>query len=220
MKKYISTIIILLFGITAIQAQTSTIEGSCGDDMKWSFDGYTLSVFTVSKDHFFKPMDNYGMERNISPWRKKKLDIRRVQIGSGVTSIGSCAFAGCENLTEVLFEGTEVNSIGWGAFLNCFRLHTISLPIKLNTIEKIAFANCRSLSSIKIPAKCRVEDQAFASCDNLQSIECSTTAILGQQVFVKEDFVNGKLQHIPYSGEILRIPPYINRRLWRRITMK
>jgi hypothetical protein len=210
MKKYISTIIILLFGITAIQAQTSTIEGSCGDDMKWSFDGYTLSVFTVSKDHFFKPMDNYGMERNISPWRKKKLDIRRVQIGSGVTSIGSCAFAVCENLTEVLFEGTEVNSIGWGAFLNCFRLHTISLPIKLNTIEKIAFANCRSLSSIKIPAKCRVEDQAFASCDNLQSIECSTTAILGQQVFVKEDFVNGKLQHIPYSGEILRIPPYIN----------
>ena len=210
MKKYISTILMVLLGFTAIHAQTSTVEGSCGDDMKWSFDGYTLTIATANKDNFFKSMDNYGLEKNISPWRKKKLDVKRVLIGAGVTSIGSCAFAKCENLTEVIFEGTEVYSIGWGAFLNCSRLHTISLPVKLNLIEKIAFANCRALSSIKIPAKCRVEDQAFASCDNLQSIECSTTAVLGQLVFVKEEYVDGKLQHTPYSGEILRIPPYIN----------
>ena len=44
MKKYISTILMVLLGFTAIHAQTSTVEGSCGDDMKWSFDGYTLTI--------------------------------------------------------------------------------------------------------------------------------------------------------------------------------
>lgn len=210
MKKYLSAIFMVILGFTNIQAQTTSVEGTCGDNMKWSFDGNTLTITTTNKKDNFRSMNNYGMEKNISPWRKKKLDIKRVMIGSGVTSIGSCAFAECHNLTEVLFEGTEVYSIGWGAFLNCYRLHTISLPVKLNTIEKIAFANCRSLNSITIPAKCHVEDQAFASCDNLQSIECSATAVLGQLVFVKEVSIDGKLQHIPYSGEIIRIPPYIN----------
>ena len=203
----------LLLGINTIHSQTSTIEGSCGDDMKWTFDGITLTISTNNKAtgaKFFKPMDDYGLEKNISPWRKKKLDIKKIVLGAGVTSIGSCAFAECNNLTDVLFEGTEVKCIGWGAFLNCTRLHTITLPNNLNLIEKIAFANCRSLNHIKIPAKCRVEDQAFVSCDNLQSIECSPTAVLGQLVFAKEVYENGELQHIPYSGEIRQIPPYIN----------
>lgn len=209
MKKKISTILMLLLCIIRTQAQTTAIEGSCGNNMKWSFDGSTLTISITDQEQLF-PMDDYNMEKNMAPWRKKGLDIRRVKVGSGVTSIGSCAFAGCENLTEVLFEGSALSEIGWGAFYNCTRLHSISLPVELKLIEKVAFAKCRSLNSIKIPAQCRVEDQAFASCNNLQSIECASTSILGRLVFVKEDNIGGKMQHSLYSGDILHIPSYIN----------
>lgn len=208
MKKYIITACVMFISIMTIQAQTA-IEGVCGDGVKWMFDGNTLNI-TAVQEGVFVPMNNYNMKKNISPWLKKKLDIKRVVVGKGVTSIGSCAFAGCENLTEVIFDGAKVGTIGWGAFLNCKNLHLISLPATLQEIGHVAFANCRSLNRVIIPAKCHVEDQAFASCDNLQSIDCEPTAVLGQLVFVKEQKVDGKVQHSLYSGDIIRIPPYVN----------
>ncbi len=208
MKKYIFTIWMALLSFTAIQAQT-VIDGSCGDDVKWTFDGNTLKISTT-QEGIKKSMNDYDRKNNISPWLKKGLNIKRVVVGKNVTSIGSCAFVGCENLTEVVFEGTEIETIGWGAFLNCTHLHLISLPTNLRQIEKVAFANCQSLNRIKIPAKCHVEDQAFASCDNLQSIDCDPTAVLGNLVFVREHNIDGKIQHSLYSGEVIRIPPYIN----------
>ena len=198
----------MLLSFTTTQAQTA-VEGFCGEGMKWSFDGNTLAI-SITKKGILKPMNDYNMNNNISPWRKKGLNIKRVRMGAGVTSIGSCAFAGCENLTEVIFEGASVNSIGWGAFLNCTHLYSISLPVTLGQIGAIAFANCRSLNTIRIPAQCRVEDQAFASCDNLQSLDCAPTVVLGKQVFVKEVMDGSNMQHSLYSGNILRIPPYIN----------
>ena len=53
---------------------------------------------------------------------------------------------------------------------------------------------------MKIPGHCRVGAQAFASCRNLQSLECAPTANLGHLVFVKEEIVNGKKAHAPYTG--------------------
>ena len=84
------------------QAQTQ-IEGSCGENVKWVYDGYTLIVSNTNKNGIYMPMDDYDLNKNMAPWRKKGLDIRRVLIESGITSVGACAFAGCENLTEVVF---------------------------------------------------------------------------------------------------------------------
>ncbi len=111
----------------------------------------------------------------------------------------------------MVFNDPQLNSIGWGAFLNCKHLRTISLPVDLKNIETIAFANCDALASIKIPDQCRVGDQAFASCDNLKSIELSPTAILGHYVFAGETDVDGKPRHTLYNQEVRRIPPYINK---------
>lgn len=198
-----------LMSLVTVQAQ-STIEGTCGEDVKWSFDGYTLSVTNAKPINGYLPMEDYDMSKNPAPWRKKGLDIRRVVIEAGITSIGSCAFAECENLLEVVFNSTVVTEIGWGAFLNCRRLRNISLPFDLRRIGKIAFANCSAINSVKIPAQCYVEDMAFASCTNLQSIECASTAILGHKVFVSEVSENGKTQHTPYAGEIRHLPSYVN----------
>jgi len=194
------------------QSQISKLEGTCGLDTKWVFDGYTLTITNENKLGQSVTIDNYDLKDNKAPWIKKsKSNIRRIEIGSGITRIGSCAFANCTNLQEVIFEGTNISEIGWGAFLNCSHLRTISLPVMLRNIETIAFANCSSLTSVKIPDQCRVGDQAFANCTNVRSLELSPTTMLGHHVFVSEVRYQGRIRHALYNGEIRRLPSYINK---------
>lgn len=204
---------IILSFIGAIQtsaATTSGIEGNCGKDCKWKFDGYTLTVYNNSSKGLKVDMNNYNVTGTLAPWIKKKLNVKKVVIDRNVASIGSCAFANMPTLQEVEFKDTRLNSIGWGAFMNDTHLRTISLPQTTQRIDPIAFANCESLVSIQIPDKCRVGDQAFASCTNLRHIEIGPTAILGHYVFAGETVVNDKVRHTLYSGEVSKIPPYIN----------
>lgn len=186
------------------------VSGNCGEDVKWTFDGYTLVITNVSKKPQKVAMDDYGLENLIAPWIKKKLDVKKVEIGNGITKIGSCAFARCTNLQEVIFQGTDLREIGWGAFMDCYRLRNISMPIQLSHIETIAFANCNSLASVKIPDNCRVDNQAFVSCDNLKSIELGATSIIGHHVFASEINQGNRVRHTLYNGEIVRLPAYIN----------
>lgn len=51
-----------------------------------------------------------------APWAKVK--IRKIQIGEGITYIGSQAFSGCKNLAEVALPGS-LEGIGAGAFQGC-----------------------------------------------------------------------------------------------------
>lgn len=213
MRQYIITLLVLCLGVTTAFSQTvqSYIGGNCGDDCKWSFDGYTLTISNVSKKGLYVDMKDYNTSSMKAPWVKKKLNVRRVDVQKGVKRIGSCAFANMPNLQEVVFDDPNLQSIGWGAFLNCKQLRTISLPVNLKNIETIAFANCDALPSVKIPDQCRVGDQAYASCDNLKSIELSPTAILGHYVFANETMIDGKPRHTLYSGEVRRAPAYINK---------
>lgn len=212
MKKYLVALIIAVFGSMGAIAQSgyTKVEGTCGDDCKWTFDGYTLTIYNANKKGLTVEINDYNTKTMIAPWVKKKLDVRKVQIEDGVTRIGSCAFANMPNLQEVVFSGTDLQSIGWGAFMNDKHLRTISLPVSLKNIETIAFANCDALASVKLPDQCRVGDQAYVSCDNLKSIELSPTAILGHYVFAGETEVDGQMRHSLYTGEVRRIPAYIN----------
>ncbi|MBD5226319.1 MAG: leucine-rich repeat protein [Bacteroidales bacterium] len=211
MRHFIISLAIAIASILGASAQTQAIMGgSCGTDCKWTYDGYTLKVFNVNKKGLDVAIQNYNTSNQLAPWSKKKLDVRKVEIDRGINHIGSCAFANLPNLQEVVFNDPQLNSIGWGAFLNCKHLRTISLPVDLKNIETIAFANCDALASIKIPDQCRIGDQAFASCDNLKSIELSPTAILGHYVFAGETEVDGKPRHTLYNHEVRRIPAYIN----------
>ena len=200
-----------LLCMTEISAQyTHKIEGNCGNDVKWSFDGNTLVISNDNKDGLMATMSDYNLTQNVAPWIKKKLNIRKVQLMRGVKNIGSCAFANCKNLQEVLFNGNDLETIGWGAFLNCVRLRNLSLPVQLKNIETIAFANCQALPSINIPDRCRLADQAFVSCTNLKMVDVAPTVILGHHAFAREVEINGVKRHALYEGEIRRLPPYVN----------
>ena len=136
MKKYIFMVMMTILCLPEVMAQSVyKTSGFCGEDCMWTFDGYTLVISNVSKKSAKVTIDNYDVASRIAPWVKKKLDVRKVSIGIGITRIGSCAFAFCQSLQEVVFEGTDVKEIGWGAFMNCSRLRNISLPIQLSVIE-------------------------------------------------------------------------------------
>ncbi len=183
------------------------VEGTIDKYIHWTFDGQTLTIYNDGEKVKLMKMPDYDNVSERTPWHKKKIaqNIARVVIGDGISHIGSCAFADCEKLSEVIFQAQKVESIGWGAFMNCKNLRTISFPTSLKDIETIAFANCSSLSIIRIPEQCRVGDQAFVSCD-IKSLYISQTSIVGLYAFAKEEDRDGIIRHSLYNGEILGLP--------------
>ena len=66
-----------------------------------------------------------------------------------VTSIGECAFNGCNDLTSVTIPN-GVTSIGAAAFYNCSGLTSVTIPNTVTSIEEFAFLNCSGLTSIVV----------------------------------------------------------------------
>ena len=98
-------------------------------------------------------------------------NVETVVIGSGVTSIRA-AFSSCSNLETVTFEaGSQLTSIGEGAFNVCSKLTSIAIPASVTSIGQYAFLNCTNLTSIAIPASVTtIGDGTFDRCLNLTSI--------------------------------------------------
>lgn len=207
MRNLIVFFIIFLTHISQLSAQVA--EGKCGN-AKWSFDGQNLTIEKESTKLISASIPDYDLQRNLSPWVKKGLKIKKVIIGYGIERIGSCAFANCSELQSVEFVNDKsLSEIGWAAFLNCSRLFNFSIPIHVQKIETIAFANCSSLRSVKIPSQTHVDNQAFLSCVNLNIIEIAPTAILGHSVFSTEVKEGNSVHYKFFSGEIRSLPPNV-----------
>ena len=96
--------------------------------------------------------------------------IQKVELGSGVTGIGSYAFGSCSSLSSITIPD-GVTSIGEAAFNSCFSLSSITIPDGVTSIGNGAFGSCSSLSSITIPdGVTSIGEYAFNSCSSLSSI--------------------------------------------------
>ena len=96
--------------------------------------------------------------------------LQKVEIGSGVTSIGANTFNNCYSLSSITIPD-GVTNIGDYAFSNCRSLSSITIPDGVTNIGDYAFSNCRSLSSIIIPdGVTNIGDYAFLYCYSLSSI--------------------------------------------------
>lgn len=73
------------------------------------------------------------------------------------------------------YTNETVESIGEGAFLNCYALTSVSFPVA-TSIGSSAFWNCSALTTIDFPAATSIGDNAFASCSAL------TTLILRSEI--------------------------------------
>ena len=68
MKKYIVILILSVIGLSTVSAQYSyRIEGTCGEDVQWNFDGNTLTISNVNKKGEMVKMSDYNVRRNIAP---------------------------------------------------------------------------------------------------------------------------------------------------------
>ena len=69
--------------------------------------------------------------------------------GCPVTSIGICAFRGCESLTNVVIPD-GVTRIGSRAFKNCLSLSRLSIPTSVTRIDTHAFYGCPMLTQLSL----------------------------------------------------------------------
>lgn len=147
--------------LIAIQAFADK-TGKCGDNATWSLNE-TTGALTISGSGKM-----YDYDWGESPFYEKP--IKTVNISNGITSIGTCTFLGCEELTSVAMANT-ITSIGDDAFASCFQLKSITLPTSLATIGEYAFSMCPSLTSITIPKSVKVIDpSSFSYTPNLRYI--------------------------------------------------
>ena len=63
-------------------------------------------------------------------------------IPSNVTSIGSSAFSGCENLTSIIISNS-VTTINYGAFYGCSNLTSVMIPKSVTSIEDCVVSSDR-----------------------------------------------------------------------------
>lgn len=90
--------------------------------------------------------------------------------GITIKKIGSGAFAGCDDIQEVIMPNT-VTYIGNNAFSGCTSLKKITLSTSLETIGSLAFNACESLEEIDLPESVNnIEGSAFSWCTSLTDI--------------------------------------------------
>ena len=96
--------------------------------------------------------------------------VQKLEVGSGVTSIGNSTFQNCYSLTSITIPD-GVTSIGGGALRECYSLASITIPDGVISIGKSAFYNCYSLASITIPdGVTSIDSGALRECYSLTSI--------------------------------------------------
>ena len=93
-----------------------------------------------------------------------------ITIPENITSIGRCAFSGCDGLTNITIPDS-VTSIGSAAFENCSGLTSIIIPDRVTSIDHWAFQYCTGLTSATIGNGVKsISRYAFWDCASLKDI--------------------------------------------------
>ena len=110
--------------------------GSQGNEVTWVYNS-GARVLTISGTG---AMADYNNE-NGQPWNVYKENIWEIFIEDGVTTIGTYAFDGCEQLGSITIPAS-VTSIGDNAFDGCVQLGSVSVLAPSCTLGVDAFKDC------------------------------------------------------------------------------
>ena len=99
-------------------ARSQTVELTVGRRGSWGELSWGMDIAGKLTVTGTGGMDGFESGDAQEAWRAYRSEIKTAEIGSGVTSIGSYAFAGCGNLTAVTIP-TSVTDIGGSAFSGC-----------------------------------------------------------------------------------------------------
>jgi len=220
--RLIAVMLVLCICMTMIpvKAEAAT-SGMCGSNVSFSFNGSTGLLKIYGTGDMWEFQYNYGYSS--APWWEYVANIKKIEIGSGVTRIGNTAFNGCWNAESITIPAT-VTSIGSRAFYGCTALTSITIPSGVTAIGDYAFYRTgiteidlpdgitslgdgafadSGLTSIDIPAGVTtISVDLLANCDNLEKVTIrGDITNIGESAFysaaVKEVVFKGTL-----SGEI------------------
>lgn len=118
-------------------------SNKCGKNVTWKLS--KSGTLTISGKGAMYDYDDDKMP----PWLKSDTEVQKIVVKSGVTRIGTGAFAVCTEATSVTIPAT-VKTIGEGAFMMDTSLKKISIPKNVREIEDLAFFACGSLTSISV----------------------------------------------------------------------
>ena len=108
----------------------------------WSFDEAT-GTLTLDGSGAMKEYTSAAE----APWYSYRDSIEHLVVKSGVTSLSSYAFVGCQNLADITLPDT-LQTIGTMTFYGCDNLNNVTIPASVRTIGSYAFADAMSLSRI------------------------------------------------------------------------
>ncbi len=180
--------------VLPMAADAETVaSGNCGkngDNLQWTLDSNgTLTISGTGE------MADYEVT-NQSPWWNYsfRIPIQKIDIQTGVTSIGKYAFgycdieaksvsipstvsaiwenafSGCDSLEEIVIP-EQVTSILPSTFYDCTALKRVTLPSRLGSIRSYAFYGCSALENIELPSTLKtIENGAFSGCASLKNI--------------------------------------------------
>lgn len=126
----------------------------------------------IGPEHpYFKIEDGLLMSRNGEYVMCCAKEAARMTLPSGVRVIAQRAFAGCRQIEEIAFAGSEVSDmrIENDAFRDCTSLRRVQLPKGVELIGDYAFMGCTALEEVEMLESVRYMGRGvFFGCGKLE----------------------------------------------------
>ena len=185
--------------------------GTCGDNnlLTWTYNP-DVKALTISGNGSLNSNYTFGLEA--------PTNIQKLEILSGVTSIGNSAFANEENITSIKLPNT-LTTIGDHAFVGCKKLNTITIPESVTTIGQAAFKNGNRLETIILGADIEtISDSAFANCPYILSVyaHMEYPPVINASVFVGDGDLSLVDLFVPESA----ITRYRKTAVWKEFNLQ
>ncbi len=135
--------------------------------------------------------------------------IENIVISDGISTLGSHAFDGCNNLRSIIIPDS-VKTINIWSFRNCASLESLKIPYGVWYISTSLCENCTKLTDVIIPETVRrIYEEAFYNCENLRNVYIPEGVKYGVQYIEKNAFYGcPNLTFIRIPKSIIEIEPY------------
>ncbi len=137
----------------------------------------------IIKDSLVESEDSSSIENPAEP--TEELSYALSEDGSYYIVEGIGTVADTNIVIPETYNNLPVKEIGWGAFVGCSSLISVTIPDSVSTIGEGAFADCYSLTSVTIPdSVTSIGDGAFSWCYSLTSVTIGdSVTTIGEDAF-------------------------------------